>query len=301
VDPRHREGYKSEQQSRRESRSDIEKKLRKVQLKALKLFSIEPSKEGVLRWLSNPPERRATPGTFDLVIKAAVGLRLIAPNDVLQTAAITHNLKKGLTSFAGYKGSDARDLEKTLRERGMWREEVFPRSEITAARENHAQKLLADLIHDTFNVRSTPSFTLFSSRFTSLQDQLVSAGWISREGIRRSPMVENAMISIAMGLEKLVEREQGTLGVIFLTAEVQSFLHQSGLTLPDGCKKALTHIYANRIDKELQTLIRDQGLGAEFEVPQLHELIAATDQLGLSVRGELQRRYMYSSQKTTHA
>jgi curved DNA-binding protein CbpA len=304
VDPQHRDRHRSEQgrgsQAPNQSRHDLDKQIRDVYLRALDIFSIKPSKEDVLRFLSTPPERHETPDTLHFVLKAAVGLKLITPNDVLKTPAIVRNLKEALATFAGYKGSEALNLEKTLRQKGMWSDEVFQKKDIAEARALHAQHLLAKLIRDHFQDGTTVGVSILSIRFTSLQNDLVSSGWISRDAACASTVVEEAMSSLATGFDKMVAWRDLTSSVTLLTQELQHFLQESGLTLPEGCKKALTEIYANRIAKQLEKL-KDQGWGVEYELKQLVELVQATEPLGLSVRDELERRRNNSPRTPTHA
>jgi curved DNA-binding protein CbpA len=148
VDPHHRERYSSNQEPGRHSNLDtiIERMTRDLNLRILEILSVEPSKEGVLRWLSNPPGRRVSTRDFNNVLQVAVELKLIDRNDVQRTPAIMSNLKEALVMRTGDKGSAALALETTLKQTGIWDDQVFNTNEINAKRQQHAEHLLTRLM-----------------------------------------------------------------------------------------------------------------------------------------------------------
>ena len=282
VDPRHRENYKSGQRTQerpeRPTKEDFERELRAVYRKALELYSIEPTPAGVRGWLANPPKKHCMPSDFERVLKAATSLELIDGHDLRETPTILHNLKKALAIFEGFRGSKAHDLEKLLKERGIWDERFFDKHEIQAAREVHAQERLAKII------------STLKHRFNSLKTDLISSHWISSDAVKESSIIKVAMSSLASGIDRLLYHTQYAAIAEFQTQEVREFLAETGLALPEECKLSLTKTYATWISKHLERLSK-RGWGVEADVKALKKMIRIADSMGLSVGAELKGQF----------
>jgi DnaJ-domain-containing protein 1 len=293
VDSKHRERYRS-------SQADLDQEIRDLHLPALKLLSIEASTEGILRWLSNPPESPTSPGKFDLVIKAAVGLKLIDSIDAREAPHIMHNLRKALTMVGGTKGSEARELEDTLKKTGFWDDHFFETGEITAARALNAQHILAHLIRDHCKHSQSLSVGILAGRFSALKEDLVTSGWITHEGVSDSPIVKDALRSVSQGFARRIEQERYAFSLALLTDDVHGFLKRNALTLPDDCKASLTNTYVTWITEHLGQLRGGEWV-REAAVKKFMKLIQATDSMGLCVGEDLRYHPLFSSRPRARA